>query len=822
MKKLSLILCLVLTIVQIGKAQWSSGLHLNYARYGLDVVDYEGKIYAIGGRGSQKLEVLENNIWKELQPLPQAQGYLAAARVANKIYTFGSEGWSNITQIYDIDADTWQSGPTIPQGLYWATAEAVGNDIYLIGGYSSAGALNTLYILDTEANTWSQGANIPTIIPTSFQGPASAVFGDFIYVFGNYGEYYKYDINSNSWSTFTGPPSGHGRDAEAVTVNSEIYLMGGTPSNIYEAYTTVEIYDPSSDTWSAGPDLNIGRYQFGATYACNKLYAIGGRDKHAQAINSVEILRFEPFTEIGGVFTGITTLYPNESPYIATDDITVADGAVLTIADGVTIKFPRNYFGISVDGTLNATGVTFTAENPPSDPCGSFWQAIFFWPGSDGMLNNCTIEYAGSIVRQYHPDGSGQYLDALGNIVISGDATVTLNNCTVSNSFRSGIWTEAVTSNVEILSVVAENNNVDGLHCKSGSTPVVSGSQFLSNVYHGVELVNSSPSFTSCIFSNNPVGLHCLSSLNVEAVGCQFNSNSQYGARIVDSSPTFISCTFSGNSRDGLGTVNSTPTFTGGRFENNVRFGIKIEGQNAPSLNGIQVIAGNGEWGVINQTNPVVVVLAKKIYWGDPTGPHDVSNSDGLDLENLDGLGDNVSEYVDWNPYRSSILEVDPDLSEISVEPSEIRADGLSRTLITITPRAPNGELVGEGLEVSIYTIPENLTVQNITDNRDGTYTQELQAPLVPGTATITANVESISLNNSAEVVFYGAIDPSLSTITANPVEILVGGSTSIITVTPKDANGVNTGKGLDVAIWKTTGTGTWKGNVHSEQDGVI
>ena len=296
-------------------------------------------------------------------------------------------------------------------------------------------------------------------------------------------------------------------------------------------------------------------------------------------------------TTIGGYITTNTTLYASQSPYIAVDDITVPSGVVLSIENGVTIKFCRNYYGLSVAGRLEANGALFTAEIPPTSPGGSYWQAMFFWPGSEGTLNNCTIEFAGSIVRQNHPDGNGSYLDALGNIVISGNALITLNNCTTRKSFRSGIWTEAVTSNVIIQSVIANNNAVDGLHCKSGSTPVVSGSQFFSNVYHGAELLTSSPTFSSCVFSDNPAGLHCRFGSNPDMTGCEFVSNVTYGARIVDSSPTFVSCTFSNNSRDGLWTVNSQPTFYGGVVENNTRWGVNIQGPTVPTLNGIQIIS---------------------------------------------------------------------------------------------------------------------------------------------------------------------------------------------------------------------------------------
>jgi hypothetical protein len=268
-------------LAEAGGTAWYFGPSMTYARHGLDVVEYGGKIYAIGGwGGGTKLEVLEAGSWSDLTPMPQPQeGLCAAVTSDGKIYTFGSYGFSTITQIYDIAANSWQAGPSLPQGLYWATAEWY---IYVIGGHPTT---DKLHILDTVSGTWQVGADMPSGI----QIPASAVYDNQIYVFGN-GRYYKYDIAGGSWSAFTGPPSGHGAQSEAVTIGDEIYLIGGSYASIFEAYADTEIYDCTAGTWSAGPDLNVGRYQFGAAYSGGKLYAAGGRDENAASLDSVEIL----------------------------------------------------------------------------------------------------------------------------------------------------------------------------------------------------------------------------------------------------------------------------------------------------------------------------------------------------------------------------------------------------------------------------------------------------------------------------------------------------------------------------------------------------
>jgi hypothetical protein len=225
--------------------------------------------------------------WITLSPLPSGQSGLAASRVDSHIYTFGSYGWEETVQVYDIDKDQWSSGPGLPRGMYWGTAETIGDNIYVIGGHSSIGPLSTVYILDTTTLTWSQGSDMPA----PAQVPASAVYGGEIYIFPLN---HKYNPATDSWTPFTGAASEHGYASEAVTAENEIYLIGGSPGSIYQAYEMTEIYDPLSDSWRTVEDLDIGRYQFGAVYLDGKIYSIGGRNGNAGAEDSVEVLIVSP------------------------------------------------------------------------------------------------------------------------------------------------------------------------------------------------------------------------------------------------------------------------------------------------------------------------------------------------------------------------------------------------------------------------------------------------------------------------------------------------------------------------------------------------
>ncbi len=65
-------------------------------------------------------------------------------------------------------------------------------------------------------------------------------------------------------------------------------------------------------------------------------------------------------------------------------------------------------------------------------------------------------------------------------------------------------------------------------------------------------------------------------------------------------------------------------------------------------------INGNSSYGIENAV-PTIVVDAQNNWWGDATGPYDGSNDTGTGgLYNPGGLGDSVTDYVDYEPWYAS------------------------------------------------------------------------------------------------------------------------------------------------------------------------
>ncbi len=113
--------------------------------------------------------------------------------------------------------------------------------------------------------------------------------------------------------------------------------------------------------------------------------------------------------EVAGDITIDTFWNDPLTPYIVTDDITIAEGVTLTIGPGVVVEFQKtgssDGYHIQVEGTLQAKGergrpILFTIDDKAY-----YWGHIEFtetsvpWDGADGSgctLQYCIIEYAGN------------------------------------------------------------------------------------------------------------------------------------------------------------------------------------------------------------------------------------------------------------------------------------------------------------------------------------------------------------------------------------------------------------------------------------------
>ena len=125
---------------------WESGPALPFSVQMPGTATVDGKIYSIGGH-SQEIEggsfrpemfVLDPAVgkWEELEPMPSARESMGIAVLDGKIYAVGGKGidYSEVTEIYDIEAGTWSADTPLPAKCAWLDAAVVDGRIFAMGG----------------------------------------------------------------------------------------------------------------------------------------------------------------------------------------------------------------------------------------------------------------------------------------------------------------------------------------------------------------------------------------------------------------------------------------------------------------------------------------------------------------------------------------------------------------------------------------------------------------------------------------------------------------------------------------------------------------
>jgi N-acetylneuraminic acid mutarotase len=224
-----------------------------------------------------------SNTWTSLPDIPIAL-YAARAVYAgntNSIYVFGgfsAAGVLDTTHIYNITNNMWSVGARMPSGRYRANvAYYPGNGkIYVIGGFNPGFFEDRqTWEYDPVANTWNMSR---TSVPVPIAGSGSSIVGQFIYLAGAWAGgtgstgHYRYDIESNSWASMAPVPFATYEPAAAV-VGTQTYLVGG--GNRYPCSSTY-IYDTVSNTWMTGPNTNRPHALTGGTAIGNRLLVVGG------------------------------------------------------------------------------------------------------------------------------------------------------------------------------------------------------------------------------------------------------------------------------------------------------------------------------------------------------------------------------------------------------------------------------------------------------------------------------------------------------------------------------------------------------------------
>ena len=203
-----------------------------------------------------------------------------------------------------VKADyAWTRKADMPTPRSTQTSAVVNDKIYVIGGATSEPdcyALSTVEEYDPVTDTWTRKADMPTA-RCDFVGSSAVVDGK-IYVMG--GDIWdggwitistveEYDPATDTWTRKSDMPTARWC-LGTCTFDEKIYAIGGYPAVGYTALTTVEVYDPVYDTWTSKSDMPLNRGMLSASVVNGKIYAVGGRPRlHAEP----SVQEYDPSTD---------------------------------------------------------------------------------------------------------------------------------------------------------------------------------------------------------------------------------------------------------------------------------------------------------------------------------------------------------------------------------------------------------------------------------------------------------------------------------------------------------------------------------------------
>jgi len=170
----------------------------------------------------------------------------------------------------------WQRLKPAPSERTEVAAAAVGDRIYLLGGFAPDGAtVATVEVYDTAADAWSRGPDLPVAVNHAM----AATLGGAVHVAGGYGgdrapSRQVVRLEGDRWRQLAPLPEGRAAGG-LVALDGRLYLVGGVGPGGLAADTLV--YDPTADRWSAEPGLPTRREHLGAAAAGGRVVVVGGR-----------------------------------------------------------------------------------------------------------------------------------------------------------------------------------------------------------------------------------------------------------------------------------------------------------------------------------------------------------------------------------------------------------------------------------------------------------------------------------------------------------------------------------------------------------------
>jgi non-specific serine/threonine protein kinase len=232
--------------------------------------------------------------WEGVAPMREARTEAAYATAGNDVYVIGGfvVAITNSTsvEVYDTARNAWRDGPPIPLAVNHAMAASYGGEVYHAGGYAVFldGATNAFLVL--RGGRWTPLAPMPETRAAA----GMVAVGERIYVVGGFSQQgtlarttLVYDVASGAWSTAPAPPTLR-EHLSVVTDGRYVYAVGGRDGQPTTNMATVERLDTRTGRWSALPPLLTKRSCHVSAITSNGLLVTAGGEHANGVFDSVE------------------------------------------------------------------------------------------------------------------------------------------------------------------------------------------------------------------------------------------------------------------------------------------------------------------------------------------------------------------------------------------------------------------------------------------------------------------------------------------------------------------------------------------------------
>ncbi len=245
---------------------------------------------------------IEADSWQELPDMPVEKWEAATIVIDNKIYILGGYGagvrTSKICHIFDPADHSWTRIQDLPSAISHVNPVLDGRKIWIAGGFKDGYKDHIVaevwnYDIDLDGPVEKGRYTAGPLLPGKRGGGGLALIGRKLHFIGGIKEdretdafehwvldLDEYEAGTAEWHD-TGAPIPEPRNQfSTVVYEGKIYIIGGQlhHDSCQLDQNRVDIYDPETNSWSAGPDLPKGHsHSEGGTFVHDgKIYMVGG------------------------------------------------------------------------------------------------------------------------------------------------------------------------------------------------------------------------------------------------------------------------------------------------------------------------------------------------------------------------------------------------------------------------------------------------------------------------------------------------------------------------------------------------------------------